>query len=1856
MNTRPLQRPRPRPSRNLLLLIASLLILLSAQSTPTWHLLRAADPEPSVRIAWEQGSNVIAGAVLTVSFPEPMIAADAIETPSTTSPLSWSPELTGTWVWKSQTEGRFKVGAKVRPGTRYELHLAKNLHSLTGAPLKAATDLGSHDSPPFEVSAQFETQPLLGKKPRVGLSLTYKTHAAQVPNCVFFQDRDTRRRYAVEAEIPAEIPADAPVTSRLWVTPREDLPPAATIDLLVENLREAQTSTTLPALAAFPIGTTEILRVQKVWGSNTALHKPRIHISFNEPVSASEGSRLLFEPPVTNLLFTTEGRELIAEGPFDPHTRYRVLIPATIAGQRGYSMQQDSRWSASFPPKPATLLFPERQFGFHSAIPATLHRRSEAGLRFPLLQVNTGELHWRLAPVPPEKLAAVTRRLLEFTSNSTDPATGRTLRDERTGTPVHMPTELLVESSHLDVLAEGTLPASFEDTAVSREIAWSPAGRLPTGPCLLEVSSTDSKGARIGNRALLYFTDLAVLQKNSDSAHQLRITSLNDGTPLAGVLVRAVTGDNRWITETRSDNDGIVRFARTLLFPPYPKPQVESFLVNTPHGTAFHPVSRMYGSRRGRDFDDALDSGLLRLKLVSDRPLYRPAQDVRFKGFARIAENNGSSLQIPAHTPVHWQIEDIKDSDTPLHSAETTTDAYGGFEGQWSIPDSIPLGRYRLRASLPQTSKQTFSTFINVQEFRPPPFTVDLTPEPREGALSALKLQSRLFHGAPNAEARVRWSSTWREIRHGAETEFTPNEEAQVRGEGVLAADGTLLLEAANPFTDQLLRGWFKVSWTVDVTGVDGQTVTEPAETRVHLVPLLLSTQARPAENNSLLVQVDAWTPQNKPAEGTAVEVELTRILEKTVREQIAPHVYRAIHTSVRERQPLLTATTPLRQKFPVPGPGHYEVVARIAGNPSTPPATDDTFVTGDAQDAPAEFRHNDDTSLAIKSDKDRYRIGDTAVLAVAAPFAGRAWVSLECNESILSGFEVDLASNAGRIEIPIKPEHFPNVWASVHLLRPAPNGGLPSERIGEIELSVERQELDLQVATTLTSRDVAPGEMAAGTLTVTALGKPVADADITLYAVDDALLVAGAWRQPELKTALYPRRFMAVQSAMSKLELLAELIDPKNLTQKGFIIGDGDENGTGSRARKSPRKNFLPIAHWQTGLRTDSAGHAAFSFKAPDSLTRYRIVALAQTLQSQFGVGTDAIEVSKKIQIEPALPRFIRNGDQLQLRAIVRQKLADSLSVTLECKGSPNLTISPSQTRTIARNEPAVFVFPATIGDEDSATITFSTNSGTGDSVEMQLPVHPPTLLRREAVFRTLGPGSFQDATASLIPARWERATGRVSVSLSTSPWLPKLTALPMVLEYPHGCFEQISSRILAYTVLGDLIAYLPDNGARDTAYRTRVSAGLEKMASSLSPDGQLPYWPGSAPAPFASILGCWAAKSAAANGWDVPPRLTNDLPKLVRDIALGRRSDSTPGTAAFNRCFALMVLSSDKEGARELEPSARDLHARRGPFTDEARAFLAVAMHQIGGMETQRDQLLREIDQPLKEIAFDPDSFTSTTRVDAIRAWAFATTHPEANTGKARKAMLERISASLEDSRSLSTQENFWLLMAFRVLHEGAQAPARNIADATPQPDAVSKNAATAAWNDRSLAQLRSFNPVLTGSSTEGLSVLLDAQFRMQSVDDDQRLDRGLRLERVVVNRTEPARTGTAEAPYKLGDELLITFRLLSPKLHHYVAIEGELPACLETLNPNIPSVARSFQKPVAADEHQLALSFSELRDKTTCLYFNRVTPGTAVYSTLARVTSAGTFTWPPAQAVPMYDSRFSGLSGPATCHVTP
>ena len=182
-----------------------------------------------------------------------------------------------------------------------------------------------------------------------------------------------------------------------------------------------------------------------------------------------------------------------------------------------------------------------------------------------------------------------------------------------------------------------------------------------------------------------------------------------------------------------------------------------------------------------------------------------------------------------------------------------------------------------------------------------------------------------------------------------------------------------------------------------------------------------------------------------------------------------------------------------------------------------------------------------------------------------------------------------------------------------------------------------------LQVATTLKSNKIEPGSDASGTVKVSVGGRSVAER-MSALAVDEAVLALGRWELPDFFEEFFPAREWQVVThpGLGSLWNTEKFFDVSH-SQKGFILGDA-----GLMVNSAVfRKDFKPLAFWNGSLTTDANGEAPFSFKAPDALTSYRVVAVAQNGAEQFGHHETQLQLARAAS-EPSLPEFLRRNEVL--------------------------------------------------------------------------------------------------------------------------------------------------------------------------------------------------------------------------------------------------------------------------------------------------------------------------------------------------------------------------------------------------------------------------------------------------------------------------------------------------------------------------------------------------------------------------------------------------------------------------------
>lgn len=140
---------------------------------------------------------------------------------------------------------------------------------------------------------------------------------------------------------------------------------------------------------------------------------------------------------------------------------------------------------------------------------------------------------------------------------------------------------------------------------------------------------------------------------------------------------------------------------------------------------------------------------------ITDRPVYRPNQSVQFKFWIRNAKYDEDSTSNYANDSFNVHIRNPKRD--IVHEAAVQSDAFGGIEGTYEIPDDAPLGIYSL-----EVVGYGSSTF-RIEEYKKPEFevVVDNPTEPvMLGETIAATIRANYYFGAPVTEATVKYKVT----------------------------------------------------------------------------------------------------------------------------------------------------------------------------------------------------------------------------------------------------------------------------------------------------------------------------------------------------------------------------------------------------------------------------------------------------------------------------------------------------------------------------------------------------------------------------------------------------------------------------------------------------------------------------------------------------------------------------------------------------------------------------------------------------------------------------------------------------------------------------------------------------------------------------------------------------------------------------------------------------------------------------------------------------------------------------------------------------------------------------------------
>ena len=1380
-------------------------------------------------------------------------------------------------------------------------------------------------------------------------------------------------------------------------------------------------------------------------------------------------------------------------------------------------------------------------------------------------------------------------------------------------------------------------------------------GKPGPGMWYMEVASNEVKkrpytdGGR--EKVLVNFTDIGVVSKLSGTRGLVWATQLSTGKPLPGAQVSVRDGNGRVTFTGTTDAEGIAMLpgTRTMAKGVGENDRETDLRVYVSHQADWTMVNpSRSGGLSPWTFNVALDRDSAPAKLRgfmhTDRGLYRPGEKVHVKGLARVTKL-GEPLEVPTDKKVVVEVNGPQGKQ--FAKTEAKLSPFGGFWFDLDLPADARLGDYYIKATLPHG---TFTREFSVEEYRPATFEV--TGKAKEANIVRradvhATISANYFYGAPvrSGQVDVVVHSRPRQVKFEKYAEFEFGDDRRYDSYSDYESDySQTMLTEDHVALDDKGNANLAVAISPNDIGSDADllvraNVTSPSNEVIgksFTIPYFHSRVYYGIKAPGYFLdvkkpqkfQIVALSPDGKPVDTTA-KVTVTRHDWNCVWEEFG---YRGSYQCTENKPTIVKKTLtfaggkPAELEFTPDSAGDYLIV--VEGDNVKQEAAISAQRLYAWGGGGGSWRSSDTLSFDIAADKKEYKAGDTASLILKTDLAEATGLVTIERDGVIEKRLIKVTPTEKRITVPITANHAPNVYVSVALVQGRTGDGpraKPRMRMGIVNLPVRPQDNTLKVTVEPDRKDYRPGDNVTATVKVTdAAGKPVS-AEVSITAADEGVLSLIGYETPNPVPTFYAPWAIGVTTA-TQLEYLRDIPAP-----------NVERPATGGDAPGTVRSRFVSTAVWTPGAVTNAEGVATVQFKAPDNLTAFRIMAVAADKGYRFGSADKRFTVSKPLQLHQAMPRFLSLGDAVQGGVIVHNETGKPGTATVKLVVDAKLMSKGPLERTVqvAKDARVPVLFDLAAAEVGATALRFTVSmNGENDGLEIKLPVKMPSPLQTHHV--EFGATKDPKTIAVKVPADAIASSAEVVISVDPDGLSGIEEGLSELIEYPHGCLEQTTSKVIPMLAVRELAETLRLAGLSGKALDGFVTAGITKIGKHQTAYGGFSLWPGGEPEAYYTAYALWGLYLAKQAGYKIDQqRIDEGLAYLNGDGKspdTSRKYYSEVGNLGA-QAFALYVRAVFKDKSAGAAVTTLIANPKLPIY---GRAFAARALAaSVGKKDPAVIKLVAElgslaaaakpdtlIEEPSeKELDYYMSSGLRTSSAVLLALVELDPKHPTI-AGLVRAIMKARRAAQY-----LDTQESLYSLLALTSYAKTAGGPVPSVT-----VELAGKPVITGALSGKQRIRL------VTAPATSGdIKITPKGQVHYNVDVRYRRKPETLKAQSNGIALTQEYfdEAGKPKTAFTVGDVVAVRVTSALKKSEAHLVVSAALPAGFEALNTRFETVGSQGVK----QTEQWGV-YREMRDDRVDFVSEYSDYGDYVYEFTMRATSVGKFVRPPTTSELMYD----------------
>jgi len=1291
--------------------------------------------------------------------------------------------------------------------------------------------------------------------------------------------------------------------------------------------------------------------------------------------------------------------------------------------------------------------------------------------------------------------------------------------------------------------------------------------------------------------------------------------------------------------------------------------------------------------------------------LFTDRGVYRPGETLHLKGiFRTLGVDDWDGM--PKRS-FKISLRDARGQEVLSRSVTTTSNS--SFSASYEIPEGAPTGYWSFNLRDEKNQRIQFSQSVRVEDVKPAAFEVKIHPA-QESFLAGDSYRSSVegwyLFGAPMSGAKGDWHLMLNPTSYQPPDcegyDFSPGWWENQKYGGYEAASGDLNLDAKGQaaVTAQLdpakLTGPFAAELEASVTSPDRQRLFGRSSVVVHRANLYVGIKPMgyfTTKGKSWRADIICVTPEGKKIKGVSMRGMLKRRQWMSVQKAglggRLEWVSETKDTLVKEFT-ITSNSGPYPYSCNPEQTGQYFLSFSAKDEKGRPVETAVQFYVGGSGESFWEQR--DDDIIELVPDKKSYKPGDIAHILVKSPYQrSKTLVTLE-RETVLNHWVTETKGGADFIDVPITENCLPNVFVGViqaqgRAEKPkyGPLGddlAKPQAKFGYVNLPVDPSGRRLKVEVKTNKEDYRPGQSVTITLrTLNEAGKPT-PAEVTLYAVDEGLLLLTGYQTPDVFSAFYGPRGLMVGTVDSRPFVIGQ----RNFGEKGEERGGGG-GGKGLMQGIDLRSKFVPTAYWNASVKTGKKGKTTVTFKLPDNLSRFRVMAVAQA-GKRFGSGDSKFKVNKLLLLRPSLPRFSRLRDHFKGGVVVHNNGSKKMEVALELQAETSvlkidgevgrtLQVDPGEAKEVLWDISAV-----QLGEAKLAFRARDVHSKESDGLEWKLPVEEPEHLETVATSAATGDKAEEGLQ---LPPFTSKENGELKITASSSALCGLKQGAAYLWDYPYGCLEQKLSRSFPVIVGADLMETF--GLAKMGSLKKSVQEVMSRLGDYQNPDGGFRYWNppffNDPSDPWLTAYALEAAAYALKEKYEVPEGVTTRARQFLNRYLGSQQQWAYPYSASedyASRAYCLYCLSLWGE-----QPANyfNELYQKRDQIPFLAKAYLLKASTRLLKDPTVTETLAQEL---LNQAKISPTTLHFEEPSETRMPWIHGST--VVATAQCLQALLDAKGGFPGDEKAIAwltqerktkgrwnnTMDNVRALQAFQDFYRLYEKDTPNF---NLKAGLLRDGAYQTVWTD--LFQGRSLEAkVKSLPLTEVFSGGPDTHLRLEK-EGAGRLYYTLRMSYIPASFDKPVSEGfevlktiesTNGAPLdqmKAGDRAVVTLRVITSQDRIFTAINDPLPGGFEIVDPSFATegtqnISTGEGEGSSLKRHKKSKRISvnqdndwgsswgsfnhhENYDDRIQIFADFLSAGEHKYSYLVQATTPGQFTIPSTWAEQMYEPEVFG-----------